>query len=513
MTPATGPSGRSSSARAAGSRHVHAGSLHAARRRDGAAQRPRPLHPPQRGRLDLGRARRRDHRVQPRRAGLVLRPGRPTRSTGTRRSTTSPKESSTCDVLSSTYALGLADDALDLRPADGLVDQPRTRARGGRRAGQHRPRPARPGAHAARATPASSRATGRTEDDLAYLRDERDFRNVQLVERAQTDFGVAMARLLVFSAYQSRALRRAARQHRRDAGRRRRQGGQGGRLPRRPRRPLGAAAGRRHRRVPRADAGALDAEWPYVDELFDAGRRRRWSRAASPPTPLPCAPPCSTRLARRGRRGDPDRAARSRPRLGGGRAGCTPRTSATCSPRCSTSPARTRGRRGDRQRRRRRAAPGPLAAEVLDPEMPVVTIEDLGILRDVTEDDQRPGARADHADLLRLPGDGGDPPTTSSSALTLAGLPARRRRVRAGARPGPPTGSPTTGRPSWRRTASRRPARPRRLRPGRPSRSSVRCPQCGSLDTRESSRFGSTACKSLWVCRACREPFDHFKAL
>jgi ring-1,2-phenylacetyl-CoA epoxidase subunit PaaD len=41
---------------------------------------------------------------------------------------------------------------------------------------------------------------------------------------------------------------------------------------------------------------------------------------------------------------------------------------------------------------------------------------------------------------------------------------------------------------------------------------SVRCPQCGSLDTRESSRFGSTACKSLWVCQSCREPFDHFKA-
>jgi ring-1,2-phenylacetyl-CoA epoxidase subunit PaaD len=42
---------------------------------------------------------------------------------------------------------------------------------------------------------------------------------------------------------------------------------------------------------------------------------------------------------------------------------------------------------------------------------------------------------------------------------------------------------------------------------------SVRCPQCGSADTRETSRFGSTACKSLWVCRACREPFDHFKAI
>ena len=46
-----------------------------------------------------------------------------------------------------------------------------------------------------------------------------------------------------------------------------------------------------------------------------------------------------------------------------------------------------------------------------------------------------------------------------------------------------------------------------------PLQFSVRCPQCGSLDTRESSRFGSTACKSLWVCRSCREPFDHFKSI
>ena len=46
-----------------------------------------------------------------------------------------------------------------------------------------------------------------------------------------------------------------------------------------------------------------------------------------------------------------------------------------------------------------------------------------------------------------------------------------------------------------------------------PLQLSVRCPQCGSLDTRESSRFGSTACKSLWLCRSCREPFDHFKPL
>jgi ring-1,2-phenylacetyl-CoA epoxidase subunit PaaD len=41
---------------------------------------------------------------------------------------------------------------------------------------------------------------------------------------------------------------------------------------------------------------------------------------------------------------------------------------------------------------------------------------------------------------------------------------------------------------------------------------SLRCPQCGSGDTRELSRFGSTACKSLWVCSSCKEPFDHFKS-
>ena len=43
---------------------------------------------------------------------------------------------------------------------------------------------------------------GRTEDDLAYFRDERDFRNVHLVERANGDFGVTMARLLILSTYQ-----------------------------------------------------------------------------------------------------------------------------------------------------------------------------------------------------------------------------------------------------------------------------------------------------------------------
>jgi ring-1,2-phenylacetyl-CoA epoxidase subunit PaaC len=109
---------------------------------------------------------------------------------------------------------------------------------------------------------------GRTEDDLAYLRDDREFRNVWLVERPMTDFGVAMARLLVFATYQlhlHRALLDADDE------------------------TLAAIAGKAVKEVAyhvdhaghwvvRLGDGtetshlrmqaALDAEWPYVDELF-----------------------------------------------------------------------------------------------------------------------------------------------------------------------------------------------------------------------------------------------------
>ncbi|MGQ0588539.1 MAG: 1,2-phenylacetyl-CoA epoxidase subunit PaaD [Sphingosinicella sp.] len=43
------------------------------------------------------------------------------------------------------------------------------------------------------------------------------------------------------------------------------------------------------------------------------------------------------------------------------------------------------------------------------------------------------------------------------------------------------------------------------------SASAATCPQCGSTDTEEVSRFGSTPCKAQWRCRACLEPFDRFK--
>ena len=65
------------------------------------------------------------------------------------------------------------------------------------------------------------------------------------------------------------------------------------------------------------------------------------------------------------------------------------------------------------------------------------------------------------------------------------------------------------------------PARAARRGRGRPGAAHARprpagplhCPQCGSCDTEELSRFGATACKALWRCRACREPFDTSKEI
>ncbi|MGH8976379.1 MAG: 1,2-phenylacetyl-CoA epoxidase subunit PaaD, partial [Acidimicrobiia bacterium] len=49
--------------------------------------------------------------------------------------------------------------------------------------------------------------------------------------------------------------------------------------------------------------------------------------------------------------------------------------------------------------------------------------------------------------------------------------------------------------------------------PGQASVELIRCPRCGSADTRLVSRFGSTACKAIRACNRCLEPFDHFKRI
>jgi ring-1,2-phenylacetyl-CoA epoxidase subunit PaaC len=109
---------------------------------------------------------------------------------------------------------------------------------------------------------------GRTEDDLAYLRDERDFRNVKLVERPMTDFGVAMARLLVFSTYQLHLYRALATSSDETLS------GVAAKAVKEVAYHvdhathwvlrLGDGTEESHARM----QAALDAEWPYVDELF-----------------------------------------------------------------------------------------------------------------------------------------------------------------------------------------------------------------------------------------------------
>jgi len=149
-----------------------------------------------------------------------------------------------------------------------------------------------------------------------------------------------------------------------------------------------------------------------------------------------------------------------------------------------------------------------VAAAVLDPELPVVTIADLGILRDVTEDCQG------RVHVQITPTYSGCPAmetirTDLVEALTSAGF--QRVDVEFVLSPAWTT--------DWMTDEARAKlldygVAPPAARVGRvPLALSVRCPQCGSPDTRESSRFGSTACKSLWVCRSCREPFDHFKSI
>lgn len=149
-----------------------------------------------------------------------------------------------------------------------------------------------------------------------------------------------------------------------------------------------------------------------------------------------------------------------------------------------------------------------VAAAVRDPEVPVVTIEDLGVLRDLEVEGTRVA-------VTITPTYSGCPATDAIRddivvALLAAGFDDVEVRI--------------TLAPAWTTDwmsaagAARlhefgiAPPTGRRAAGPIPLTLTVRCPQCGSLDTREISRFGSTACKALYECAACLEPFDHFKA-
>jgi ring-1,2-phenylacetyl-CoA epoxidase subunit PaaD len=154
-------------------------------------------------------------------------------------------------------------------------------------------------------------------------------------------------------------------------------------------------------------------------------------------------------------------------------------------------------------------------ADVLDPEVPALSVRDLGIVRDVIE-------HADGLEIVLTPTYSGCPATevieqSVLDAIRNAGLgPARATLRRAPAW--------TT---DWISDEGRRKLRdygiapPGHLAPeaGVPIRivgraaDKVDCPRCGSAHTERLSAFGSTACKSLYRCIACREPFEHFKPI
>lgn len=158
-----------------------------------------------------------------------------------------------------------------------------------------------------------------------------------------------------------------------------------------------------------------------------------------------------------------------------------------------------------------------VAETVTDPELPMLTLADLGVLREVSSDEAGrvvvtitptySGCPAMHAmrdDLVRALVAAGHRdvevrtvlhPSWSSDWISSAG---RRKLAAAGIAPPDPAPLHPTG--------------PIPLSLGATRRRSV-CPRCGSADTEELSRFGATACKALHRCRSCAEPFEVFKAI
>jgi ring-1,2-phenylacetyl-CoA epoxidase subunit PaaD len=135
-------------------------------------------------------------------------------------------------------------------------------------------------------------------------------------------------------------------------------------------------------------------------------------------------------------------------------------------------------------------------ADVPDPEIPVVSVLDLGIVR---------GVRTAPPAVLVTPTYTGCPATLAIEQSIRAALDGAGYSDVA---------IETKLSPAWT-TDWISPAGLAKLKAygiAPPSATpTAECPQCGSRDTVEVSRFGSTPCKALWRCRACAEPFDRFK--
>ena len=137
-----------------------------------------------------------------------------------------------------------------------------------------------------------------------------------------------------------------------------------------------------------------------------------------------------------------------------------------------------------------------ILSHVPDPEIPVLSIVDLGIVRGVT---------ANH--ILITPTYTGCPATAVIEASLRTALDdAGYKSTRIETILSPPW---TT---DWISDAGRKKLRDYGIAPpGARGSDLVACPQCHSSQTEEISRFGSTPCKALWRCLSCQEPFELFK--
>ena len=147
------------------------------------------------------------------------------------------------------------------------------------------------------------------------------------------------------------------------------------------------------------------------------------------------------------------------------------------------------------------------AAAVVDPEIPVLTIADLGVLREVAVSDG-------HVEVAITPTYSGCP------AMNMIALEIELALEREGfGRPNVRTVLSPAWTTDWMSDDGRRKLREYGIAPpqagsGRRAlfgEQQVMCPQCGSKHTELLSEFGSTSCKALWRCKNCREPFDYFK--
>ena len=177
------------------------------------------------------------------------------------------------------------------------------------------------------------------------------------------------------------------------------------------------------------------------------------------------------------------------------------------------------------------AAARAIAAAVPDPELPMVTVADLGILRDVANEDGRlvvtitptysgcPALREIAHDLRRRLAASGftevDVRTALAPAWSSDWITAEGRRKLSAAGIAPPHAAAARSGPVPLTLTTRRGSGGIRVSsaPELAEREPVACPRCGSADTTQTAAFGATACKALFRCESCREPFEHVKAI